>query len=316
MIAFVLKRLAGLVVTLVATAVLIFAVLEILPGDPAAVVLGTSATPETLAAVRRDLGLDRPVEARFLSWVAGLLTGDLGLSYTYRVPVAQLIAERAVVTLPLAFISILLAAAIGIPLGVIAAANAHKAADLGVMVFAQVGLAVPNFWFGILLVLLFSVTLGWFPSGGFVGWDAGLVAGLTGLALPAIALALPQGAILARVTRSAVLEALQEDFVRTARAKGLTRSATLSHHVLRNAMIPVVTILGLQFSFLIAGAIVIENVFSLPGLGRLMFQAIAQHDIIVVKDLVMLFAGMVIVVTFVVDILYGVIDPRLRRKPA
>lgn len=287
--------------------------LEILPGDPAAVMLGVSATPETLAVVRRDFGLDRPVLTRFLTWVGGLVTGDLGLSYTYRVPVAQLIAERAVVTLPLAVMAIVLAAAIGIPLGVVAAARAHRAEDVGVMVFAQIGLAVPNFWFGILLVLLFSVTLGWLPAGGFPGWERGIGTAMLHLLLPALALALPQAAILARVARSAVLEALQEDFVRTARAKGHTHAGMLRDHVLRNAMIPVITIMGLQFAFLVAGAIVIENVFALPGLGRLMFQAIAQHDIIVVKDLVVLFAGMVVVVNFVVDVLYGVIDPRLRQ---
>lgn len=313
MIGFIARRLLGLVATLAGTAVVVFLVLEVLPGDPAAVMLGVTATPETLAVVRRDFGLDRPVLERFLSWIGGLLTGDLGLSYTYRVPVSQLIAERAVVTLPLAVMAITLASLVGVPLGAIAAARANSATDAAVMVFAQTGLAIPNFWFGILLILFFSVTLGWLPAGGFPGWDKGLAAGLAALIMPAVALALPQAAILARVTRSAVLEALQEDFVRTARAKGLTRERALSHHVMRNAMIPVVTILGLQFSFLLAGAIIVENVFSLPGLGRLMFQAIAQHDIIVVKDLVVLFAAMVVVTTFLVDLLYGLIDPRLRQ---
>lgn len=313
MLPFLARRLVALALTLLAAAVVVFAVLEILPGDPAAVMLGTSATPETLAALRADYGLDRPALERFVTWIAGLVSGDLGLSYTYRIPVAQLVAERAAVTLPLACLSIALASLIGLPLGVVAAARAHRAADLAVMVFAEIGLSVPNFWFGLLLILLFSVTLGWLPSGGFAGWDQGLWAGLLSLALPAIALALPQAAILARVTRAAVLDTLQDMYVRTARAKGLSPAATLMRHVLRNAAIPVVTILGLQFSFLIAGAIVIENVFSLPGLGRLMFQAIAQHDIIVVKDLVVLFSGIVVTVNFAVDLLYGVIDPRLTR---
>ena len=209
--------------------------------------------------------------------------------------------------------AVLLSSCIGIPLGVIAAARANTRTDAAVMAASQIGLAVPNFWFGILLVLLFSVTLGWFPSGGFPGWGAGFGVALQSLILPAIALALPQSAILARLTRSSVLEALQEDFVRTARAKGLTWRQTMLRHVVRNAMTPVITILGLQFSILVAGAIVIENVFSLPGLGRLMFQAIAQHDIILVKDLVVLFAGLVVVMNFLVDIAYGWIDPRLRR---
>lgn len=313
MLAFALRRFSGLVATLAATAAIVFVVLEILPGDPAAVMMGVNATPETIAAVRAEYGLDQPAFVRFLHWLGGLATGDLGNSYTYKVPISGLIAERAAVTLPLACLAVLLASAIGIPLGVIAAARANTRVDSAVMVVSQIGLAVPNFWFGILLVLAFSVTLGWFPSGGFPGWSAGLWTGLHALLLPAVALALPQGAIIARLTRSAVLEALQEDFVRTARAKGLTWRQTMTRHVVRNAMTPVVTILGLQFSVLLAGAIIVENVFSLPGLGRLMFQSISQHDIIVVKDLVVLFAGLVVTMNFMVDLAYGWIDPRLRR---
>jgi peptide/nickel transport system permease protein len=292
----------------------IFIVLEVLPGDPAAVTLGLNAAPEALAALRAEMGLDRPAAWRFLGWLGGLATGDLGLSYTYRVPVAQLVAERMAVTLPLALIAIALAVAIGIPLGMWAAARHGRLADAGIMAFAQAGLAIPNFWFGLLLVLVFAIGLGWLPAGGFPGWRAGAGPALQALAMPALALALPQAAILARVTRSAMLDTLQEDFVRTARAKGLPEGTTLRRHALRNALIPVVTILGLQFSVLIAGAIIIENVFALPGLGRLVFQAIAQHDLIVVKDLVMLFAGLAILINFTVELLYGVIDPRLRQR--
>lgn len=313
MLAFALRRFLALVATLLATAVIVFVVLEILPGDPAAVMMGVNATPEQIIAIRAEYGLDRPALERFFTWIGGLMTGDLGLSYTYRVPISGLIAERAQVTLPLAMLAVLISSCIGIPLGVIAAARANTRTDAAVMAASQIGLAVPNFWFGILLVLTFSVTLGWFPSGGFPGWGAGIGTALQALILPAVALALPQSAILARLTRSSVLEALQEDFVRTARAKGLTWRQTMLRHVVRNAMTPVITILGLQFSILVAGAIVIENVFSLPGLGRLMFQAIAQHDIILVKDLVVLFAGLVVVMNFLVDLAYGWIDPRLRK---
>lgn len=314
MLAFTLRRLAGLVATLAATAIIVFVVLEILPGDPAAVMMGVNATPETIAAVRAEYGLDQPAPVRFFQWIGGLLTGDLGNSYTYKVPISGLIVERGAVTLPLALMAVVLSSSIGIPLGVIAAAKANTRTDAAVMALSQIGLAVPNFWFGILLVLTFAVGLGWFPSGGFPGWSAGFWLGIQSLMLPAVALALPQGAIIARLTRSAVLEALQEDFVRTARAKGLSWRQTLTRHVLRNAMTPVVTILGLQFSVLLAGAIVIENVFSLPGLGRLMFQSIAQHDIIVVKNLVVLFAGLVVTMNFIVDLAYGWIDPRLRKR--
>ena len=313
MIGYILRRLAALVLTLLAAALVIFVALEVLPGDPAAVTLGLNAAPEALAALRAEMGLDKPAALRFVLWLGGLVTGDLGLSYTYRVPVAQLIAERMAVTLPLALMAIGLATAIGIPLGMLAASRRGHLADAGVMAFAQAGLAIPNFWFGLLLVLVFAVGLGWLPAGGFPGWQAGLGTALKALLMPALALALPQAAIIARVTRSAMLDTLQEDFVRTARAKGLSEGTTMRRHALRNALIPVVTILGLQFSVLIAGAIIIENVFALPGLGRLVFQAIAQHDLIVVKDLVMLFAGLAILINFAVELLYGLIDPRLRQ---
>ena len=184
----------------------------------------------------------------------------------------------------------------------------------GATVFAQVCIAVPNFWIGLLLILVFSTQLGWFSAGGFPGWDAGLGAGLKALLLPAIALALPQAAILARVTRAAVLDVLNEDFVATARAKGLSRRAALWRHVVPNALVPVVTILGLQFSFLIAGAVLVENVFVLPGLGRLAFQALAQRDLLVIKDVVLLFAALVVVMNFLVDMAYLALDPRLRGR--
>ncbi|WP_293809444.1 ABC transporter permease [uncultured Bosea sp.] len=314
MIGYILRRLAALGLTLLAAAVVIFVVLEILPGDPAAVTLGLNAAPEALAALRAEMGLDKPAVLRFLLWLGGLATGDLGQSYTYRVPVLQLIAERMAVTLPLALMAIALATAIGIPLGMLAASRHGRLTDAGVMAFAQAGLAIPNFWFGLLLVLVFAVGLGWLPAGGFPGWQAGIGVSLKALLMPALALALPQAAIIARVTRSSMLDTLQEDFVRTARAKGLSEGTTMRRHALRNALIPVVTILGLQFSVLIAGAIIIENVFALPGLGRLVFQAIAQHDLIVVKDLVMLFAGLAILINFAVELLYGLIDPRLRQS--
>jgi peptide/nickel transport system permease protein len=306
------RRLATVLVMLLAAAALIFVVMDILPGDPAAVTLGLNAAPEALAALRTEMGLDRPALSRFITWVIGLCSGDMGQSHTYRVPVAGLVAERMVVTIPLALLAMALSTSIALPLALYAAANHNRAGDTAVMIFAQAGLAIPNFWFGILLVLVFSVGLGWFPAGGFPGWDKGLFAGLRALVLPAIALALPQAAILARVARGAVLETMQENYVRTARAIGLGRRAVMVRHVLRNAMIPVITIMGLQFSFLIAGAIIIENVFALPGLGRLTFQAIAQHDLMMVKSLVMLFAALVILINFLTELVYGLIDPRLR----
>lgn len=316
MLALLIRRLLGALLTLVAAAAVVFVVLEVLPGDAALVMLGTEAQADTLAALRAELGLDRPAPERFARWLGGLATGNLGLSYTYRVPVGELIAERLAVTMPLALLAAALAVALALPLGVLAAARHDRPADVAIMAASQAGLAVPNFWFALLLVLLFSISLGWLPSGGFPGWHAGPGAALQALVLPAVALALPQAAILARITRSAVLESAREDYARTARAKGLSPDATLWRHVLRNAMIPVVTIMGLQFSFLLAGAIIIENVFYLPGLGRLVFQAIAQRDLVVVKDVVLLLAAFVVAINLAVDLAYLAIDPRLRRRPA
>ena len=311
---FLLRRFATLLATLIAASLVVFLVLEVLPGDPAMVMLGVDAQPDTLEALRRKLGLDRPPVERYFAWIIGLATGDFGISYTYSVPVAELIVERLALTVPLALIAMALTVVIALGLGLYAASHHGKAGDWGVMAFGQVGIAIPNFWFAILLILFFSVQLGWFSAGGFPGWSAGVLPALQSLVLPAISLAIVQAAILARVTRSSVLEVLREDFVRTARAKGLTRRQALWRHVLRNALIPVVTIMGLQFANLLTGTIIIENVFYLPGVGRLVFQAITQRDLIVVKDVVVLIAALVVVVNFCVDVLYAVIDPRLRSQ--
>ena len=299
-------------VTLLVASLLIFLLLEILPGDPAAVILGVGAQEDTLRALRAELGLDLPAPVRYLNWLGEVLKGNLGRSYTYDTPVQELLLNRVELSLPLALLAILLSTGIAIPLGVFAASRHRKVADTGIMGFAQLGVAVPNFWFAILLILLFSVKLGWFSAGGFAGWDAGWFPAFKSLVLPAVALALPQAAILARVTRSSVLETVQEDYIRTARAKGLSRSQALWRHAVRNALIPVVTILGLQLSFLLAGTIIIENVFYLPGVGRLLFQAIAQRDLMVVKNLVLVLAATVVLINFLVDLLYAVLDPRLR----
>ena len=299
-------------VTLLVASLLIFLLLEILPGDPAAVILGVGAQQDTLRALRAELGLDLPAPVRYLNWLGEVLQGNLGRSYTYDTPVQELLLNRVELSLPLALLAILLSTGIAIPLGVFAASRHRKVADTGIMGFAQLGVAVPNFWFAILLILLFSVKLGWFSAGGFAGWDAGWFPAFKSLVLPAVALALPQAAILARVTRSSVLETVQEDYIRTARAKGLSRSQALWRHAVRNALIPVVTILGLQLSFLLAGTIIIENVFYLPGVGRLLFQAIAQRDLMVVKNLVLVLAATVVLINFLVDLLYAVLDPRLR----
>jgi peptide/nickel transport system permease protein len=313
---FLLKRFATFLATLAVASVLVFAVLELLPGNAAQVILGDTATPESLASLQAKLGLDRPALQRYTDWVGGLLQGQTAQSISYDTPTAELIAERMRVTLPLAVLSMALTVVLALALGIYAASRHNGLGDVGVMAASQVGIAIPNFWFAILLILLFAVKLQWVSAGGFPGWTeddgGGLWEGLQALILPAIALALVQAAILARVTRSAVLEVMREDFVRTARAKGLTRRQALWRHVLRNAMIPVLTVMGLQFANLITGTIVVENVFVLPGVGRLIFQAISNRDLVVVRDVVMLLAGVVVIVNFVVDVLYALIDPRLR----
>ena len=309
---FLLKRLLIGIVTLVVASMVVFAVMELLPGDPARLMLGMNATAEAVAALRTQMGLDDPIAIRYINWVGGMLVGDFGRSFTYSAPVISLIAERAVVSIPLALIALLLSTIIAIPVGIFAAARRGKMGDTVSMGAAQIGVAVPNFWFALMLVYVFAVWLQLVPAGGFPGWGNGIWPGLRALILPAVALALPQAAILARVTRSAMLEVLGEDYIRTARAKGMPRRYVLWRHALRNAMIPVLTIMGLQFAFLLAGTIIIENVFYLPGLGRLVFQAITQRDLIVVEGIVMLLVASVILINLLVDICYAIVDPRLR----
>ena len=313
MIALLSRRLAGLAITLLVVSLVIFAVMDFLPGDPASIMLGTSASPETLAALRHELGLDQPLLIRYGQWLAGVFSGNLGQSYTYGVPVAGLIVERLAVTLPLAMIAIVLSVVIALPLGVLAAARRGGIVDAIATVFSQISIAVPAFWVALLLIILFSSTLGLMPAGGFPGWDAGLLPALQALLMPAVALALPQSGVLTRVARSAVLDTMHEDFARTAVAKGLSRRTVLWRHIVPNALVPILTILGLQFTFLVAGAVLVENVFNLPGLGRLAFQALSQRDIIVMQDVVLFFAGLVIVMNFIVDLSYLAIDPRMRK---
>lgn len=310
MLSYLVRRILILAATLLAAAFAIFVVLEILPGDPALVILGLGADDATLAALRAELGLDRPALVRFLSWLGDLVRFETGISHTYAVPVRGLIVQGLSVTAPLASLAMLIAVALGVPLGVIAATRRGRPGDYGVMIFSQIGMAVPNFWFGILLVLVFAITLGWLPAGGFDGWQAGIWLGVKSLILPALALGLPEAAILARVSRSAVLETLGADFVRTARAKGASEGRVLARHVLYVACIPVLTILGLQIAVLLAGSIVVERIFFLPGLGKLLFQAASQRDLVTVRDTVMLIVAAVIAINFLVDALAALIDPR------
>ncbi|MEM7269439.1 MAG: ABC transporter permease [Pseudomonadota bacterium] len=313
MLRYAFSRLVSLAISLLIASAVIFAVVEIIPGDPASYMLGLNVAEDTVAALREELGLNQPPVQRYLGWLAGMAVGDFGTSYTYRTPVSELVGERLWVSLPLTVYALILSTAIAFPAGIIAASRRGGAADVGVMGVTQLGVAIPNFWFAMILVIIFAISLRWVSAGGFPGWqDPG--AAMAALTLPALALALPQASILARVMRSSLLDTLDEDFIRTARAKGLSRRQALWRHALRNALIPVLTIIGLQFSFLMAGAIIIENVFFLPGLGRLIFQGITQRDLIVVESVVMILVFAVILVTFLVDLAYAWVDPRLRRR--
>lgn len=310
---FILRRTIGFIGTLFAVSIVVFATMNILPGDPAMSILGLEATEDALAALREDLGLNAPVHIRYVEWITGAFVGDFGTSHSFRVPVSELIGERLGMTISLAVAGMLLTLILALSLGIFAASKHRKVGDWGVMFLSQLGIAVPAFWLSILLVLLFAIKLRWLPPGGFAGWDDPIAA-LRSLILPTVALALVQSSVLARVTRSSALEVMRQDFTRTARASGFSQRRILWRHVLPNALVPIVTIVGMQFAALVTGTIVIENVFYLPGLGRLIFQSISNRDLPTVQALVMLFAAIVVTANFIVDLLYVVIDPRLKAR--
>jgi peptide/nickel transport system permease protein len=307
------RRGAALGVTVLLVSMLVFVVIRVLPGDPALIMLGTEASPEAAAALRTAMGLDRPIPVQYVEWLGQAVRGDLGRSIQYDVPVGPLILSRLRVTLPLTLLAAGLMILTAVPLGVFAATRHRRLGDYVAMVVSQLGIAVPSFWAGLLLILLFAVRLRWVQAGGFDGWEAGILRGLQALALPALALGVIQGAVLTRTTRSAVLEVLRADYVRTARAKGLPERRITWTHVLRNALVTMVTIVGLQLGQLMAGSIILENVFYLPGLGRLALGAITARDLPVVQGVVLFVAVTIVTLNFVVDILYGFLDPRIRR---
>jgi ABC-type transport system substrate-binding protein/ABC-type dipeptide/oligopeptide/nickel transport system permease component len=309
---YVASRLGSFAMTLVAATVVIFALIQVVPGDPAAYMMGLGATPQAIAALHAELGLTGSLPERYFAWVGGLLHGDFGISYVYRVPVAGLLADRFALSLPLAGLATALSILVGVPAGYWAALRRGSAVDVVISWLARLGIALPSFWLAMLLVLLFAVGLGWVEAGGFPGWSAGTGPALRALALPMVALALPQAAILGRVTRASLLDTLDEDYVRTARAKGLGRARAAFRHALPNALGPVLTVLGLQFPFLLAGGAIIENIFFLPGLGRLVIQAIAQRDLIVVQSVVVVLVAVTVLVSLLIDMLAAAIDPRLR----
>ncbi len=302
----------ALAATLFFVSVLVFTVVRILPGDPAILIMGTEGSPEAVARLREAMGLNRPVLVQYADWLGRALRGDLGVSIQYDVPVGRLIVSRLPVTLPLTALAAGFMITAALPLGLYAATRHRRSGDYVAMIVSQLGIAIPSFWAGLLLILLFSVRLGWVRAGGFDGWSAGVWTGLRSLLLPALALGFFQAAVLVRATRSAVLDVLGEDYVRSARAKGVRESVVVAKHTLRNAMIPILTVAGIQLGQLMAGSIILESVFALPGLGRLALGAIGARDLPVVQGVTLFVASTIVVINFTVDVLYAVLDPRIR----
>lgn len=305
-------RFFHMILVLFGISVVVFLMLKLTPGDPAATMLGVQATPAELARVRHAMGLDRPWIVQFGIWAQNLLHGDLGASYINHKPVSELILTRFPVTLELTIGAMLFAAAIGIPAGIVSASRRYSGLDYSITSFALFGVSMPSFWFGILLILLFSLYLRWLPASGYASIDAGLAEHLRHLILPALSLGLFLSGTLARFTRSSMVETLAREFIRTGRAKGLSERAVVYRHALKNAMIPTVTVLGLQFGFLMGGATIIEQVFAYPGVGWLVLIAVSQRDYPVVQGVVLIVAAVFALTNLLVDVAYTWLNPRIR----
>lgn len=312
MLPYLLRRFVSALISLFLAAVLVFAALLAIPGDPAEIILGLNASPTALAAVREQLGLNVPPVPRFLGWIGGVLKGDFGESLNYRRPVAELLIGRLEVSVPLALGAMLIACVIALPLGTFAALRQGTWLDPFIVSLAQLGAAIPSFWLGLMFILFFSVQLGWLPAGGYTPWERSALGAVRSLILPAFALGLGQAAVITRMTRASMLDVLRQDYVRTASAKGLARNRVVLVHTLRNALVTIVTIIGLSMAQLFVGAIVIEQVFALPGLGRLALTAIGTRDFPLLQAEVLLYAGAIVGLSFLVDVLYGFLDPRIR----
>ena len=297
-------RVASLCVTLLVVSVITFLLLRIIPGDPAQLILGADSPGDSLLQLQHELGTDRPLPVQYVSWMGSVLRGELGVSLRHKRPVIDLVVERLPVTLSMA---------IGLPLGVEAARRRNTMADYGALAFSEIGQSVPSFWLGILMILAFSLQLGWLPSGGFIPWSESLWQAARHLIMPSVALGLVLAATIVRMERSSVLEVLAEDYMRTARAKGLSESQVIYRHALANALIPTVTIVGLQVGTLLGGAIIVEQIFSLPGLGRLVLFAVFNRDWPLIQGLVFFLATLTIVLNFLVDLSYAWLDPRIGR---
>jgi peptide/nickel transport system permease protein len=311
---FLLRRTLTLFATLLLVSLMTFAVFQVIPGDPALIILGLEAEEEQIRALQQKLGSDQPLFQRFIRWLGGVLTGDMGESLRFSLPVTELIWSRFPVTLSLSLMSMGLTVVLAIPLGIIAARAQGKWSDYLVSITTQFGMAIPSFWLGILLMLFFGIILSWFSPGGYVPWSEDIWGAFRSLFLPSLAIAIPQIAVVVRYLRTLIIEQLNADYVRTARGKGMKERIIIYKHVLRNALIPVVTVLGMIFADVLAGSLIIEQVFALPGLGRLLISSISYRDFPLIQGMVVYITLIVILIHFVVDLLYRVLDPRISLK--
>jgi peptide/nickel transport system permease protein len=309
---YILQRLAQIVPVLFGVLVAVFIMLKLTPGDPATALLGVQATPEELARVRHAMGLDRPWAVQFGIWLGNVLQGDLGVSYISKKPVSELILTRLPVTLELSIVALLVAALVGIPAGVLSAARRYTVLDYSITGLALFGISMPSFWFAILMILFFSLYLGWLPASGYTPWERGVWPHLKSLVMPALALGLFLMGALVRFSRASMIETLVQDYIRTARAKGIAANLILLRHALKNALIPTVTVLGIQFGALLGGAVIIEQIFAFPGVGTMLLVAINQRDYPVVQGITLIVALAFTLTNLLVDIAYTWLNPRIR----
>jgi peptide/nickel transport system permease protein len=309
---YIVRRLLALVPVALVVATVAFVLIHLAPGDPASIIAGPDATPDDVARIQRQLGLDAPFHVQLIRWYGQLARGDLGQSIFLRRPVTEAILDRAEPTVLLTLYATLIAVALGVPAGVLAARHHDALADQALMAGALVGISIPNFLLGLLLILLFSVHLGWFPVAGYVPLEYGWLGTLRSLTLPALALGVVQSALIARIARSAMLDVLREQYIMAGRAKGLGERAVVYKHALKNAMIPTVTVIGISLAILISGSVIVEQVFNIPGLGRLIISAVLRRDYPVIQGVVLCIAGLYMLVNLAVDLSYVVFDPRVR----
>lgn len=314
MLAYIIRRVLLAIPVMFVVATGVFLLLFLTPGDPVSVILGPDASPQQVSELRQRLGLDQPVPIQVARWFGQLLQGDLGQSIYLNRPVAQTILERAEPTLMLTLLATLFAIVVGLPIGIISAIRAGSWADFGAMLVALGGISMPSFWVGLNLMFVFAVVMGVLPVAGYQPFSKGLWENLRYLILPAVTLGFAQAALLARMSRSMMLEVLREDYVRTARSKGVAERTVVLYHALRNAMVPLVTVMGLTFAILMGGAVITEQVFNIPGVGRLLVQSVLRRDYPMVQGIVLVIAFNYVVINLLVDILYGLFDPRVRHS--